>query len=83
MSQRLPRRVGIATAKRLMFTAEMFSAEEAYRIGLAEKLVPYEEFDSEIEKLAREILANSPFTHAANKRLLEATDGDPLDAGLQ
>ena len=83
MSQRLPRRVGIATAKRLMFTSEMFSAEEAYRIGLVEKLVPHEDFEGEIEKLAREILANSSFTHAANKRLLEATDADPLDAGLQ
>lgn len=83
MSQRLPRRVGIATAKRLMFTAEMCSAEEAYRIGLVESVVPYEDFDDKLEKLTREILANSSFTHAANKRLLEATDADPLDAGLQ
>ena len=83
MSQRLPRRVGIATAKRLMFTAEMFSAEEAFRIGLAELVVPDEDFDSEIDRLAREILANSSFSHAANKRLLEATDANPLDAGLQ
>lgn len=83
MSQRLPRRVGIATAKRLMFTAEMFSAEEAYRIGLAEIVVPDEDFDGEIDRLARKILANSSFTHAANKRLFEATDAGPLDAGLQ
>ncbi len=83
MSQRLPRRVGIATAKRLMFTAEMISAEEAFRIGLAERVVPDEDFDGEVGRLAREILANSSFTHAANKRLLEATDANPLDAGLQ
>lgn len=83
MSQRLPRRVGIATAKRLMFTAEMISAREALRIGLAERVVPDEDFDSEIEDLARQILANSSFTHAANKRLLEATDASRLDAGLQ
>ena len=31
----------------------------------------------------RVILANSSFSHAANKRLLEATDADPLDTGLQ
>ena len=83
MSQRLPRRVGIATAKRLMFTAEMFGAEEALRIGLAEQVVPIAEFDAAIAALAQSITANSPFSHAANKRLLDATDARPLDAGLQ
>lgn len=83
MSQRLPRRVGIATAKRLMFTAEMIKADEAFRIGLAEKVVPDADFDAEIDKLARQILANSPFSHAANKRLLEATDARDMDSGLQ
>lgn len=83
MSQRLPRRVGISTAKRLMFTAEMINAEEASRIGLAEYVVAREEFEPEIEKLARTILSNSAFSHRANKRLLEATDANPLDAGLQ
>jgi len=83
MSQRLPRRVGIATAKRLMFTADMIDAEEAVRIGLAEYSVPLTHFDVEIETLAQKIVTNSGFSHAANKRLLEATDGDPIDAGLQ
>ncbi|WP_337658847.1 enoyl-CoA hydratase/isomerase family protein [Sphingorhabdus sp. Alg231-15] len=83
MSQRLPRRVGIATAKRLMFTADMIGTEEAVRIGLAEYSVPLAQFDDEIAQLAQKIVSNSGFSHAANKRLLEATDGDPLDAGLQ
>lgn len=83
MSQRLPRRVGIATAKRLMFTAETVKAEDALRIGLAEMMVPDAEFDAAIEKLAAQILANSPFSHAANKRLLEATDARDMDSGLQ
>lgn len=83
MSQRLPRRVGIATAKRLMFTADMFGAEEALRIGLAEWVFPAAEFDAEVAGLTSRIVANSPFSHAANKRLLEATDGNPLDSGLQ
>jgi enoyl-CoA hydratase len=83
MSQRLPRRVGVATAKRLMFTADMIDAAEAVRIGLAEYAVPAERFEAEIEALAARITANSGFSHRANKRLLEATDGGPLDAGLQ
>ena len=83
MSQRLPRRVGIATAKRLMFTAAMFGAEEALRIGLVEQIVPIADFDAAIAALAQSITANSPFSHAANKRLLDATDARALDAGLQ
>ena len=83
MSVRLPRRVGIATAKRLMFTAAMFGADEAVRIGLAEYAVPQDEFDAEIARLASEIAAQSHFSHAAIKRLLDRADGQPADAALQ
>lgn len=83
MSQRLPRRVGVATAKRLMFSADMIDAAEAVRIGLAEYAVPADRFEEEVGALARRITANSGFSHRANKRLLEATDAMHLDAGLQ
>lgn len=82
MSQRLPRRVGVATAKRLMFTADMIDAAEAYRIGLIENVVPLADFDAQIEAFATRIAANSGFSHAANKRLLDVSDGLALDAGL-
>lgn len=83
MSQRLPRRVGIATAKRLMFTAETVRAHAALQMGLCEAVFSDETFESDLRSFAAQILANSSFSHAANKRLLEATDSDPLDAGLQ
>ena len=83
MSQRLPRRVGIATAKRMMFSAETVLADEALRIGLCEKVFPAGEFETSVEAFTRAIAKNSAFSHAANKRLLEATDGQPIDFGLQ
>lgn len=83
MSQRLPRRVGIASAKRLMFTADQISADEAHRLGLVEFLYADDVFAEEVASLSRRIVSNSSFSHAANKRLLDATDGRPLDAGLQ
>ncbi len=83
MSQRLPRRVGLATAKKMMFTAEFVNAEEALRIGLCEMVVPDDQFSAEIERVGAQICENSSFSHAANKRLLEATDGRSVDAGLQ
>ena len=83
MSVRLPRRVGIATAKRLMFTAQMFGAEEAVRIGLAEYVVPHDGFDGEIARLAAQIADQSHFSHAAIKRLLDRADGRSADEALQ
>lgn len=82
MSQRLSRRVGEATAKKLMFTAEFIKAPEALHIGLVEAVYPEAEFETSVEALARQILTNSSFSHAANKQLLQATDGRDLDSGL-
>ena len=83
MSQRLPRRVGIATAKRLMFTAETITAEAALRVGLCEAVFDNETFFDDVAGFCAGILANSSFSHAANKKLLEETDGAPLDDGLK
>ena len=83
MSQRLPRRVGIATAKRLMFTAETVRADAALEMGLCEAVFEDDAFEDELRAFAKQVLANSAFSHAANKRLLEATDMAQLDAGLQ
>ena len=82
MSQRLPRRVGIATAKRMMFSCATVNADEAFRIGLCEAVYPLSSFNEDIAEFAKQVTNNSSFSHAANKRLLEATDGKPMDAGL-
>ncbi len=82
MSQRLPRRIGIAKAKFMMFTARAVSGAQAVEIGLAESVYPDDSFFTDVEEVGREILANSPFSHRANKRLLEATDARAMDAGL-
>lgn len=82
MSQRLPRRVGIATAKKLMFTACTIKADEAMRIGLCEEVFPADGFLDALKGLTKSIVANSAFSHAAYKRLIDDTDGMPIDAGL-
>ncbi len=82
MSVRLPRRVGLSTAKRLMFTAQMFDAQEAVRIGLAEYAVADSEFETEIARLAAQIAGQSHFSHAAIKRLLDRADAKPADDAL-
>ena len=83
MSQRLPRRVGAARAKELMFTSRTVSAPEALGIGLIDGCVPDDRFEEEIAGLTSAILANSRFSNRANKRLLQATEGLALEEGLR
>lgn len=82
MSQRLPRRVGRAKASEMSFTARTYTGEQAVAMGLANECVPDEQFDAHLQALADQILANSWFSHRANKRLMRETESLPLEAGL-
>jgi enoyl-CoA hydratase/carnithine racemase len=82
LSQRLPRRVGTYKAREMMFTCRTYSGRQAEAMGLANSCVPDADFDAALNALTAEILVNSAFSHAANKRLLLDTDGLPVAAGL-
>ncbi|HEX9705841.1 MAG TPA: enoyl-CoA hydratase-related protein [Gemmatimonadales bacterium] len=81
-TQRLPRLVGKGVAFRLILTGEVIDAQEAYRIGLVNKVVPAADLLPESEKLLRDILATGPL---AVRLALEAVDRGldmTLDDGL-
>ena len=81
-TQRLPRLVGKGIALQLILTGEMIDAQEAYRIGLVNKVVPAADLLSESEKMLRGILAMGPL---AVRLALEAVDQGlemSLDEGL-
>jgi len=82
MSQRLPRRVGTYRARELMLTCRTVPGREAETIGLADFCVADAEFDARLDALAAQILANSWFSHRANKRLLIETDAMTVPEGL-
>lgn len=82
MSQRLPRRIGLARAQELTYTARTVGGREAAAIGLVNWCAADADFDAEVERTARAILANSWFSLRANKRLYRETDGLPLRTGL-
>jgi len=56
-TQRLPRWVGPGMAKQLLYTADVINADEAFRIGLVNKVVQPEELLPEVKKIAGRILS--------------------------
>jgi enoyl-CoA hydratase/carnithine racemase len=54
----LPNQVGWPIAKELLFTARIVGAEEAYRIGLLNHLVPAAELRAKTMEIAKMIAAN-------------------------
>ncbi len=69
-TQRLPRLVTAGMAKLLIFTGDMIDAQEAYRIGLVQKVVPAEELMTEAKAIARRIIARSPIAVSLAKNAI-------------
>ena len=73
-TQRLPRLVGKGRALQLILSGEMISAQEAYRIGLVNEIVPAAELIARAEAILKKIGANAPIAvslalEAVNKGL--------------
>jgi enoyl-CoA hydratase/carnithine racemase len=83
MSQRLPRRVGLVTAKELMFSGRVVNGPEAAAIGLANRCVPDEQLLPAAIEMARSFLENSWFTLRADKMLVNGGLDHTLKAGLE
>lgn len=67
----LPRIVGGPIAKELIFTARTIDAEEALRIGLANRVVPLDDLERTALEMADQIAANSPAAIAASKEVID------------
>jgi enoyl-CoA hydratase len=59
-TQRLPRLVGKGRALQLILSGEIISAQEAYRIGLVNEVVPGPDLIQRAEAILKQILANAP-----------------------
>ena len=81
-TQRLPRIVGRAKAKELIFTARRVDAAEALAIGLANRVVPAAELLSEARALAAAIAKNGPLALRAAKRAVDKGMEMDLAGGL-
>lgn len=70
-TQRLPRIVGKAKAKELIFLARRIDAAEALSIGLANRVVPHESLLQEARSMAEAISQNGPIALRAAKRAVD------------
>ena len=76
------RAMGERLARRYFLTAEVFDAQEAYRIGMLSLLVPASELDAAIAELVKHLLAGGPESHAKSKALIRDVAGRRPDDTL-
>lgn len=80
---RLVALLGPSRTKALIFTARMFTAEEAFSAGLAMEIVPREEMDGRVNELCAALESHAPITMRATKeairRLTLADTPDAVD----
>nr|BAJ47153.1 enoyl-CoA hydratase [Candidatus Caldarchaeum subterraneum]BAJ49103.1 enoyl-CoA hydratase [Candidatus Caldarchaeum subterraneum] len=81
-TQRLPRLIGVAKALELTLLGNRISAEEAYRIGLVNKVVKPENLEQEVQSLAEKLASQPPLAVRAAKQLIYMTREAPLSKGL-
>jgi enoyl-CoA hydratase/carnithine racemase len=85
-TQRLPRLVGKGRALQLILSGGMINAQEAYRIGLANEVVPPANLTARAEEILKQIGANAPVAvrlslEAVNKGLdTSQSEGFALEA---
>lgn len=75
--------IGGKHSRDLLLTGRIIGAEEAHRIGLVNEVVAHEQLALAVQLLADTLLANSPQSLAATKRLMAAQNRAWLEAAIE
>lgn len=81
-SQRITRALGKVRAMELLLTGDMFSADEAMKWGLVNKVVPNEFLLEEAKAMAKRIASKPMLASIANKAMVNAADDLSLTDGI-
>lgn len=76
-TQRLPRLIGKGRASELIFTGDMIDAQEAYRIGLVNKVVPQDQLIPVCREMASKIASRGPVAVRLSKEAIN--NGTEMD----
>jgi enoyl-CoA hydratase/carnithine racemase len=82
-TQRLPRLVGVGRAKELMYIGDPIGAEEAYRIGLANRVVPAADLLSVTKEVAQTIASRAGVALRYIQQAVNRGMGTALEEGLK
>lgn len=82
-TQRLIQRCGIGTARRLTYTGEIISADEALRLGIVDQVFEHADLWKEVTKIAETIASRAPLAVEEGKRVLRESQDPSLIYGLR
>ena len=80
-TQRLPKIVGMAKAKELIFTGDRINAEEALKIGLVNKVVPIDNLINECLDISNRIVLKSQFAIKNAKKSINQGYEESIEIG--
>jgi methylglutaconyl-CoA hydratase len=83
VSSFLLRQVGEKHARDLLLSGRVITAEEAYRMGLVNEVVQAMDLQAVAQRLAEQLLENSPASLRATKALLRSYTRDALDREIE
>ena len=82
-TQRLPRLIGKGRAAELLLTGEIINAQDAYHMGLVNKVAPDNKVIETAEEMAHRIMSNAPIAVEMAKDALEIGKDLPLEHAVQ
>jgi len=80
---RLPRTIPRRIAAEMLFTGKTIDAQEAYRVGLVNRIVPIDQLMEEAMKMANTICKNAPIAVRYAKELMFRGAGMPIEETLR
>ena len=82
-TQRMSRLIGTSRTKELIFTARTVKGQEAYELGILNKLVSVEELLSSAEELAAAMIKNAPLALEKAKHVIQVGSVLPLKNAIR
>ena len=82
-TQRMSRLIGTSKTKELIYTARIVKGNEAYDLGILNKLVPAEELLLSAEELAKSIMKNAPLAVEKAKHVIQVGSELPLKNAIR